>query len=113
MQERRSAVTETSSTDRGTIPMPDLDSEKRYNRNPDLLSVEMDGDLVMMSIESGDYFGVSGIGPRIWELIETPRSFGELVDTICAEYEVDAETASADLRIFLDQLSENGMIEDS
>jgi hypothetical protein len=93
--------------------MPEFTDDKRYSQNPDLLSVEMDGDLVMMSIETGNYFGVSGIGPRVWELIGTPRTFAELMDTICVEYEVDAETASADLRNFLEKLSDNGMLEDS
>jgi Coenzyme PQQ synthesis protein D (PqqD) len=63
-----------------------------------------------MAISSGNYFGVSGIGPFIWQLIETPQSFGALVDAICADFEVDPDTARADLRSFLDQLAENGMI---
>lgn len=91
--------------------MPAIDTTKKYRRNPDLLSVDMDGDLVMMSIETGSYFGVSGIGPFIWELIETPRGIAEMVDAICGEFEVDPETASADLAGFLGQLSDNGMIE--
>lgn len=92
--------------------MSELDESRRYRRNQDLLSVDMDGDVVMMSIETGTYFGVSGAGPRIWELLETPRNFAELVEAICAEYEVDADLASADLRVFLDKLTENGMLED-
>ena len=91
--------------------MGHLDNSSIVRRNADLLSVEMDGDLVMMSIESGNYFGVSGIGPHVWQLIETPQSLGELVEAVCAEFEVDPETASADLRRFLGELSEHGMIE--
>ena len=91
--------------------MSQIDDSKSYCRNADLLSVEMDGDLVMMSIDSGNYYGVSGIGPRIWELLESPRGFGELVDGICDEFEVDSETAASDLKAFLAKLSENGMIE--
>ena len=91
--------------------MQSIGLESSICRNPELLSVEMDGDLVMMSIESGNYFGVSGIGPQIWQLIETPRRVAELAEAICAEFEVDTETATADLKLFLGKLSENGMIE--
>jgi hypothetical protein len=91
--------------------MTQINQASTVCRNPDLLSVEMDGDLVMMSIDSGNYFGVGGIGPHIWNLIETPKGFDELVGSICAEFAVDADTASADLRTFLGKLSENGMIE--
>jgi hypothetical protein len=91
--------------------MSQIDDSKSYCRNADLLSVEMDGDLVMMSIESGNYFGVSGIGPRVWDLLESPRRFGDLVSSVVDEYEVDAETAASDLSTFLGKLEENGMIE--
>lgn len=91
--------------------MQKIGPESSIRRNPELLSVEMDGDLVMMSIESGNYFGVSGIGPHIWQLMETPRSLAELVESVCSEFEVDSATASADLLGFLGELSQNGMIE--
>ena len=79
-------------------------------RNPDLLAVEMDGDLGMMSVERGEYFGVAGIGTRIWELLEHPHSFDALVSALCDEYEVSEETCRADAAGFLDQLAANAMI---
>lgn len=91
--------------------MIEITGATTIRRNPELLSVEMDGDLVMMSIESGNYFGVSGVGPTIWEFLESPKNFDQIVAEICASFEVDAPVASADLRKFLDNLAENGMIE--
>lgn len=82
----------------------------QIRRNPDLLAVEMDGDLVMMSVERGEYFGVSGIGPRIWELLEQPRTFDGLIESLCAEYDVAEDTCRADATGFLDQLAANAMI---
>ena len=84
---------------------------RMIRRNPDLLAVEMDGDLVMMSIERGEYFGVGGIGTRIWELLEQPRTFDGLVEAICAEYDVAETTCRADAAGFLDQLAANAMIQ--
>ena len=91
--------------------MTAIDETRTYFRKPDLLSVDMDGDLVMMSIETGNYFGVSGVGPFIWGLLETPHGLEQLVGAVCAEFEVDEATASADIAKFLGDLSENGMIE--
>ena len=62
--------------------MDNTRAEPRYARNPDLLAVDMDGDLVMMSIEHGNYYGVGGIGPHVWQLLETPRTTAELIDDI-------------------------------
>lgn len=91
--------------------MTEITGASVIRRNPDLLSVEMDGDLVMMSIETGNYFGVSGIGPTVWEFLEDPRRFDDIVAEICDNFEVERETASADLRVFVASLAENGMVE--
>lgn len=81
----------------------------KYQRCPESLSVDMDGDMVAMNIDTGGCFGISGIGPIIWELIETPRSIDELVSEFCREFDVDAQTARADLDAFMATLVESGM----
>jgi len=78
-------------------------------RNPKLIAADMDGELVMMSIESGEYFGLGGVGTRVWELIATPRTIAQLAQAICAEYEVDAATCEADISRFLADLLANGL----
>ena len=90
--------------------MDNTRAEPRYARNPDLLAVDMDGDLVMMSIERGNYYGVGGIGPHVWQLLETPRTTAELIDDICQEFEVDQTTALADVEHFLADLVEHGLV---
>ena len=90
--------------------MPDaLTPQTTIIRNPRLIAADMDGDTVMMSIESGEYFGLGGVGTRIWELIATPHTLAQLVTAICAEYDVDAATCEADVRRFLDDLLSNGL----
>jgi hypothetical protein len=75
-----------------------------YIRNPDLVAAEMDGDLVMMSIESGEYFGLGGVGSRIWSLMEQPTTEPEIVKALCADYDVDETTCSKNVRDFIDEL---------
>ena len=41
------------------------------------VAVEVDRTVVMMSVEQGKYFGLEGTGPRIWALLERPRSVRE------------------------------------
>ena len=54
---------------------------------------------------------VSESGYVIWQkLCEGDCSEGELVKSLCAEYEVDGETAAADVREFLSRLSELGLV---
>lgn len=63
-------------------------------RNTDLMAVPMDGDLVMMSISQGTYYGINPVGARIWALLEQPASVAVLCDTIVREFEVRPSSAS-------------------
>ena len=48
-------------------------------RSPDQVFGEIDGKVVLMSIENGEYYNLNAVGSRVWELLATPRSLKELV----------------------------------
>ncbi len=87
-----------------------IESDSQFAHNPDLIATDMDGDTVMMSIERGEYYGVSGVGTRIWELLEKPTKLSQVITTICDEFEVDEATCQADAERFIRELIDNGMI---
>lgn len=76
----------------------------------DWLAAKVGDELVMMSAEKGNYIGLSEVGARIWELIETPQA----VDTVCAqlqqEYDVTPEACRAEVDEFLNELVKHGAI---
>ena len=80
------------------------------SRHGDWLSAKVGDELVMMSAEKGNYIGLSEVGARIWEIIETPIEF----DTVCVrlqdEYEVTAETCHAEVETFLNELVKHGAV---
>ena len=80
------------------------------SRQGDWLSAKVGDELVMMSAEKGNYIGLSEVGARIWEIIETPSEF----DAVCAqlqdEYEVAPETCRAEVETFLNELVKHGAI---
>lgn len=80
------------------------------SRNADLLAADMDGETVMMSIERGEYYGIGGVGTRVWELLAQPTSIAEIIRSICAEYEVDEAACRADMQAFVEKLVQNGLI---
>lgn len=86
------------------------DRNTKLSRNPDVIATDMDGDLVMMSIARGEYFGIGGAGPRVWEMLEKPTSLAALVAGLCAEFEVDEATCEADIRAFLAELQEHDLV---
>jgi hypothetical protein len=76
----------------------------------DWLSAKVGDELVMMSAEKGNYIGLSEVGARIWELIDTPLA----VDAVCVqlqqEYEVAPEVCRAEVENFLNELVTHGAI---
>lgn len=79
-------------------------------RNPELVSTDVDGDKVMMSIESGEYFGLDPVGSRIWELIENPIKVEALIELLVDEFEVSKEQCEIDTLEFLDELLEKKLL---
>jgi hypothetical protein len=79
-------------------------------RKPDLLAADMDGDVVMMSIAQGAYYGIGGVGPRVWELLATPSSVRDLTAVICAEFAVDETTCGTDIQAFVEQLMAHDLV---
>ena len=84
--------------------------ETLLKSNPDLIAADMDGETVMMSIDRGAYFGIAGVGSRIWELLATPISIAQITQTICDEYEVDADTCMADVQKFARDLIQHQLV---
>ena len=50
------------------------------SRSPSVITAEVDGEVVMMSIEQGQYFGLDDIGSDIWKRLEQPCPFSALID---------------------------------
>ena len=77
----------------------------------DVVFRELEGEMVLLNLATGVYFGLDPVGTRIWSLIEARRSADEIVNTLTAEYEVDADTLVADLARFLDTLRDNALVD--
>ena len=75
------------------------------------LSATVGEELVMMSAEHGAYLGLTAVGARIWELIETPRDTDEICAQLTGEFEVEPETCRAEVMQFLEELASNGAVE--
>jgi len=76
-----------------------------------LVSCDVGGDVVMLDLESGQYFGLDGVGARVWSLIRTPRRVNEILGVLLQEYDVDAGRCEKDLMGFLHKLVEKGLVE--
>src|SRR4030042_788512 len=80
-------------------------------RKQDQLSSEIDGEVVMLSIENSEYYGMDKVGSHIWQLIEKPISLKQLIGILLDEYEVAEEQCKEDTVNFIEQLMEKELVE--
>jgi hypothetical protein len=67
-------------------------------------------EMVLLNLDNEQYYGLDEVGTRLWELLDGGSTFGDLVDTMLAEFEVDRPTLVADLSSILGDLEENGLV---
>jgi hypothetical protein len=85
-----------------------LDSQLRCA--PDVLSRNLDGETVLLDLESGTYFGLDTIGTRVWELIGQEQPLAAILHVILDEYDVKEERAHTDLLELVETLRAKGLI---
>ena len=88
----------------------EITPETILQRKGDLLFNEIDGEVVMLSIENSEYYGMDKVGSRIWELLEQPLIFKELVAKLMDEYEVSELQCTEDTLAFIRKLTEKKII---
>ena len=83
----------------------------RVSAIPDQVSCDLSGEAAVLSLRSGIYYGLNPVGARIWTLVQKPVIVTEILQTIVAEYEVDASVCEADLMQVLGDLATHGLLE--
>ena len=79
-------------------------------RNPSILFNDFDDGLMMMDIDSGNYFDIDSVGGRIWTLIEAPATLDAICESLVAEYDVEANHCRAETTGFIEELAEMGLV---
>jgi len=80
------------------------DKDILTRNDEDFLCTEVDGETVIMNINTGHYFGLNSVSTDIWKIMEKPISYQELIKNLLKEYDVEQETCEKDTRPLLFQL---------
>lgn len=85
--------------------------ETKLKQAEGVVAADMNGETVMMDIEKGVYFALTGTGNRIWAVLESPATPGEVIASLREDYEVDeGDDLDAIVNEFLGNLVENGLV---
>lgn len=80
------------------------------SKKEDAVMAELDGKVVIMSIENGQYYALDEIGTDIWKSIEGSIAVKSIVEQLVQEYKVSEERCIEDLIAFLQSIESKGLI---
>ena len=83
----------------------------RVRISEDVVFRDLQGELVLLNLKTGVYFGLDPMGTRIWHLIQAHRSLKNVLDSLVEEYEVTDTRCEQDLLGFVAKLRDNSIIE--
>jgi hypothetical protein len=88
-----------------------MDTATRYRiRKQGISWRELDGQIVVLDLESSKYVTVNGAGAVIWERLIPGATLDEIVNELVEVFDIDVETARSDSEAFLDELRTRRML---
>ncbi len=87
----------------------------RFSKSDDFVTRKVGGDTLIVPIKGGisdleAIYTLNEVGSLIWTLIDGERTAEQIVYAICADYEVNRETATADVLTLITELETEGII---
>ncbi len=70
-------------------------------------------EMAILNLKNGVYYGLDPIGARVWHLIQQPTTLAQIRDVLKGEYRVETTQLEADIRELLEQLAEQGLVENA
>ena len=76
----------------------------------DVIWRELGGEVVMLDLANQQYFGLTGTGSEMWQLIVEHGSADSVIDRMLTKYDVDPANLRADFDKLVNELAAKGML---
>ena len=72
---------------------------------------EVDGEMVLLDMNSENYFGLDAVGTDIWQAMQEEENLEKVLEILLEQYDVEEEVLKNDLLAFVQKLQENGLVQ--
>ena len=72
---------------------------------------DLDGEMVILQLDSGVYFGLNGVGASIWNYIQEKRSIDDVIRQMMVEYKVARATCEPEILALLQNMASHGLVD--
>lgn len=78
--------------------------------NESVIAAELDGEAVLLNVETGIYFGLNAVGTEIWRMISAGAGEDEIIAGILDAFDADPAELRSDVAAFLHRLESEGLV---
>ena len=86
--------------------MTPISLENTVTVSKDAVFRDLDGEAVILDLQSGTYFGLNAVGAHIWQLMERHGTLQAVFDDLCREYDAAPAVLEQDLIALVSRLHE-------
>ncbi len=86
-------------------------NQQKFIQNKNYIASDMNGEKVMLDVQSGKYYNLGTIGGRIWDLSAQASTVEEIVSRLMEEYEVSQDVCTQQVSTFIGQMLSEGLVE--
>ena len=87
-----------------------MPADARYAISQDVVHRVVDGETIVLNLESGTYFGLNATGTRVWRLIEAGATRAQMIERISTEFEHPIGAVQTDVDELLTALQSKGLV---
>jgi hypothetical protein len=87
-----------------------INQETKIIQNQRIVSSELDGEIVMMSVEKGRYYRFDSVGSTIWSMIKNEIQVVDVVKNLIEIYDVNQDKCLQEVVEFLDKLQKDELV---
>ena len=78
--------------------------------SPDVLSQEVNNEIVLLDLNNEQYLGLNDVGARVWQLLEEGLDLEQIYKKLLEEYDVDKDLLKSDLTDLISNMTEAGIV---
>ena len=78
----------------------------------EVLTQNLDGEIVLLDLQSEQYFGLDDVGSAMWNALSETGSVEAAFQQLQAIYEIEPDLLHQDLLSLVGQLRENGLLKE-
>lgn len=88
-----------------------MSSQKKYKKNSNCVSTKLNGEYVLLHLETGEYLKINESGAFIWDLLDKHMDSHMISTAVSERYEINLQQSQEDVAQFLSLATEKNILD--